>query len=31
VKRARALEASYGDGDHHRELIVRHLTEGSGP
>jgi alkylation response protein AidB-like acyl-CoA dehydrogenase len=26
VKRARALEASYGDGDLHRELIVRHLT-----
>jgi alkylation response protein AidB-like acyl-CoA dehydrogenase len=26
VKRARALEASYGDGDYHRELIVRHLT-----
>jgi alkylation response protein AidB-like acyl-CoA dehydrogenase len=31
VKRARALEASYGDGDHHRELIVRYVTAGVRP
>ncbi|HLE44277.1 MAG TPA: acyl-CoA dehydrogenase family protein [Methylomirabilota bacterium] len=27
VKRAKALETSYGDGDYHRELIVRHVCE----
>ena len=26
VKRAKALEAQYGDADHHRELIVRRVT-----
>jgi alkylation response protein AidB-like acyl-CoA dehydrogenase len=26
VKRAKALEAQYGDADHHRELIVRQLA-----
>jgi alkylation response protein AidB-like acyl-CoA dehydrogenase len=26
-KRAKALEVSYGDGDHHRELIVRSVCE----
>ena len=26
VKRAKALEAAYGDADHHRELIVRRVT-----
>jgi len=26
VKRAKALEAMYGDADHHRELIVRHVS-----
>jgi alkylation response protein AidB-like acyl-CoA dehydrogenase len=25
-KRAKALEATYGDGDYHRELIVRHVA-----
>ena len=27
VKRAKALEATYGDGDHHRELIVRRVGD----
>ena len=26
VKRAKALEAMYGDADHHRELIVRRVA-----
>jgi alkylation response protein AidB-like acyl-CoA dehydrogenase len=26
VKRAKALEAMYGDADYHRELIVRHVA-----
>jgi hypothetical protein len=25
-KRAKALEAMYGDADHHRELIVRRVA-----
>jgi alkylation response protein AidB-like acyl-CoA dehydrogenase len=29
-KRVKALEAMYGDGDHHRELIVRQVAGGSG-
>jgi alkylation response protein AidB-like acyl-CoA dehydrogenase len=26
VKRAKALEATWGDADYHRELIVRHVA-----
>jgi hypothetical protein len=25
-KRAKALEAQYGDADHHRELILAHVA-----